>query len=186
MVYGDAQVDGKAKFLMELVNVIGASACPILVAGDFNLTRKESDRNRPGGYNRWSAIFNAIIEQNDLMEICLTGRKYTWCNYHQDPTFALLDRVLVSPSWEEHFPLVVVSTLPSELSDHTPLLIKSGASLPTPSTFRFENCWFQRPDLKDLVKNVWVKTYIGSNIDRWQKRFRCLRRVLKVWDRNVQ
>jgi hypothetical protein len=41
-------------------------------------------------------------------------------------TEELLDRVLVSPSWEEKFPPVCATTMPSELSDHTPILIKTG------------------------------------------------------------
>jgi hypothetical protein len=65
----------------------------------------------------------APISQGELMEIPLSGQRYTWSNNQEDPTFELLDRVLVSPAWEENFPLVTVSTLSRELSDHTPLLI---------------------------------------------------------------
>jgi hypothetical protein len=85
VVYGDAQQDGKAKFLVELVNVIRSSAYPIWIAGDFNMTRKNSEKNKPGGYNRWSPLFNAVIEQGGPMEIKLSGRKFSWCNNHDDP-----------------------------------------------------------------------------------------------------
>jgi endonuclease/exonuclease/phosphatase family metal-dependent hydrolase len=40
VAYGDAQQDGKANFLVELVNVIRRSTYPILITGDFNMTRK--------------------------------------------------------------------------------------------------------------------------------------------------
>jgi hypothetical protein len=60
------------------------------------------------------------------MEIALTRRKFTWCNNHENPTYELFDMVLVSTPWEEKFPLVCASTLPSELYDHTPILIKMG------------------------------------------------------------
>jgi hypothetical protein len=49
VVYGDAQQDGKANFLIELVNVIRSSTHPILITGDFSMTRKESEKNKPGG-----------------------------------------------------------------------------------------------------------------------------------------
>jgi hypothetical protein len=91
------------------------------------------------------------------MEISLSGRKFTWCNNHEDLTYELLDRVLVSPSWEENFPLVCATTLPSELSDHTPILIKSGDKPRTLSIFRFEYCWFLRPDLQELIKKCGTK-----------------------------
>jgi endonuclease/exonuclease/phosphatase family metal-dependent hydrolase len=52
VVYGDAQQDGKANFLVELVNVIRSSMYPFLIIGDFNMTRKGSEKNKPGEYNR--------------------------------------------------------------------------------------------------------------------------------------
>jgi endonuclease/exonuclease/phosphatase family metal-dependent hydrolase len=79
IVYGDAQHDGKAKFLVELIHVIKHSQYPLLIAGDFNMTRR-------------------VTDQGHLMEIALTGRKFTWYNNHEDRTFELLDRVLVSPT----------------------------------------------------------------------------------------
>ena len=60
------------------------------------------------------------------MEIQLSGRKYTWSNNHEDPTYDLLDRVLILTSWEDTYPLVTVTTLNRDLSDHTPLLISMG------------------------------------------------------------
>jgi hypothetical protein len=105
------------------------------------------------------------------MEISLLGRKFTWCNNHEDPTYELLDRVLVSPSWEEKFSLVYATTLPRELSDHTPTLIKSGDRPKRQSIFRFEKCWFLRLDLQEIIKKVWDKTYLGDkNIDVLQKK----------------
>jgi hypothetical protein len=62
--------------------------------------------------------------------------------------------VLVSPSWEEKFPVVIVSTLTRDLSDHTPLLITTGEQPKTPPIFRFENCWFEREGLIPLVTQV--------------------------------
>ena len=105
IVYGDAQPAGKVAFLIELARFINRSKLPVLVAGDFNLTRRESDKNKPGGFNKWSMLFNSIIAQGELMEISLSGRKFTWSNNHKDnPTYELLDRVLVSPAWEERYP----------------------------------------------------------------------------------
>jgi hypothetical protein len=125
--------------------------------------------------------------KGSLIKIALTGRKFTWCNNHENSTDELLDRVLVSPSWEEKFPLVCVSTLSSELSDHTPILIKTGDKPRVPTIFRFENCWLLRPELKSVVGGVWKKTYSRrGNIDKWRKRFECLRKTLKGWNMNIE
>ena len=72
--------------------------------------------------NRWSLLFNAIILQGELLELQLSGRKYTWLNNQENPTYAIQDRVLISPSWEDVFPLVTVTALRRDLSDHTPLI----------------------------------------------------------------
>jgi endonuclease/exonuclease/phosphatase family metal-dependent hydrolase len=141
IVYGDAQQTGKVKFLIELVHVIRKSHAPLVIAGDFNMTRRESDKNKPGGYNKWSILFNSVISQGELMEIKLSGRQFTWSNNHEDPTYELLDRVIVSPSWEEKYPLVTVNALSRVLSDHTPLLLSTGDKARAPPVFRFENCW---------------------------------------------
>jgi hypothetical protein len=112
------------------------------------------------------------------MEIKLSGRKFTWCNNHEEPTYELLDRVLFSPSWEKKIPLVCATTLPSELSDHTLILIKSGDKPRIKPIFRFENCWFLRPDLQEIVKKVWGRAYSGKkNIDIWQKSLIALGRL---------
>jgi hypothetical protein len=62
VVYGDAHQDGKAN-LVELVNVIRSSTHPMLISGDFNMTKRESEKNKPRGYNRWSPLFNVVIDQ---------------------------------------------------------------------------------------------------------------------------
>jgi hypothetical protein len=77
VVYGDAQPTGKIKFLVDLVHIIKNTKVPIMIAGDFNITIRSSDKNKPGGYNKWSMLFNSIIVQGELMEISLCGRRYT-------------------------------------------------------------------------------------------------------------
>lgn len=54
------------------------------------------EKNKKGGYNRWSFLFNAVIEQVGFRELALNGRQYTWSNDHEDHTFEKLDRILMS------------------------------------------------------------------------------------------
>jgi hypothetical protein len=71
-----------------------------------------------------------------------------------------LDRVLMSPDWEDLFPLVSVRKLVRELSDHNALLLDSG-SLPTASVksreFCFDTTWFKKDDFLPLVTEIWRK-----------------------------
>ena len=71
-------------------------------------------------------MFNAIIETLNLRELEMTGRKYTWANYVEVPTFEKLDHILVTIDWEKKIPLASVQALTREISDHTPLLLDVG------------------------------------------------------------
>jgi hypothetical protein len=99
-VYGGAQDEHKPKFLVELVRVCEAETLPKLIGGDFNIMRRQEDKNNENFNTRWPFIFNAIIKNLDLREIELSGRKFTWANRRNTPTYDKLDRVLESVEWE--------------------------------------------------------------------------------------
>jgi hypothetical protein len=71
-------------------------------------------------------LFNAIIETSNLRELVMTGRRYTWANYADIPTYEKLDRILVTTEWEQKFLLASVQALTREISDHTLLLLDGG------------------------------------------------------------
>jgi exonuclease III len=96
-VYGAAKKEHKSRFLSELSVVCSRSQVPLLISGDFNILRKAEEKNKPGGLNKWSSLFNSIIDQHGLVEFDLKNRLYTWSNNRSDPTFEKLDRFLASP-----------------------------------------------------------------------------------------
>ena len=100
-VYGAAQEAQKGEFLAELVRICENETLPILVGGDFNIIRRQNEKNKDNFNDRWPFIFNAIIESLDLREIDLSGRQYTWANRRPNPTYEKLDRILASVSWEQ-------------------------------------------------------------------------------------
>jgi hypothetical protein len=79
---------------------LGGSVTPLLIGGDFNILRKAEEKNKSGGLNKWSSLFNSIIDQHGLVEFDLKNRLYTWSNNRSDPTFEKLDRFLASPDWD--------------------------------------------------------------------------------------
>jgi hypothetical protein len=68
----------------------------------------------------------SLLKNNNLFDTKMCNRKYTWCNNHVEPTFAKLDRFLVTMDWLDHYPKTCVSALSREWSYHTPLLIDTG------------------------------------------------------------
>ena len=68
-VYGAAQDAQKGDFLAELVQICEVETLPILVGGDFNIIRRQSEKNNDNFNDRWPFIFNAIIKSLDQQEI---------------------------------------------------------------------------------------------------------------------
>jgi endonuclease/exonuclease/phosphatase family metal-dependent hydrolase len=116
-VYGAAQNDQKQKFLSELSSFCSKCNHPMLVGGDFNILRKETDKNKPGGTNKWSSLFNSIIDFHNLIELDLNGRLYN----RDPPTFEKLDMFLASLEWDLHYKNVSVYGLSRTFSDHVSL-----------------------------------------------------------------
>jgi hypothetical protein len=187
-VYGAAQDAHKPEFLSELVRFCDSEPLPKLLGGDFNILRRPEDKNNDNFNPRWPCIFNSIIEHLDLREIGLSGRQFTWANRRSTPTFEKLDRILVSVDWEQKFPLVSVRALARSGSDHTPLLLDSGAHahLGNHAPFSFELSWFLHNGFEDIVEREWNSVeVVGTPVDIWQHKIRHLRRFLKGWAKNL-
>lgn len=96
VVYEAAQEENKMDFLSELSSFCSKNKEPILIGGDFNIIRYNSERNKPGDNQRYSGTFNTSIHFYELREILKTGGLYTWSNNQENPTLEKLDRILVS------------------------------------------------------------------------------------------
>jgi exonuclease III len=154
-VYGAAQNDQKQKFLSELSSFCSKCNHPMLIGGDFNTLRKESDKNKPRGTNNWSSLFNSIIDFHNLIELDLNGRLYMWSNNRDPPTFEKLDRFLASLEWDLHYRNVSVTRLSRTFSDHVPLCLRTDFLPLLKRDFRYELCRKLRSDFKGLVWNNW-------------------------------
>jgi hypothetical protein len=86
-------------------------------------------------------LFNVVIDGLNLREIEMSGRKYTWANSLQHPTYEKLDRILVAIEWEQKFPLSTVVSLTRDISDHTPLLLGSGRKSSGSNHKKSKNMW---------------------------------------------
>jgi hypothetical protein len=76
-----------------------------LLGDDFNIIRNPSEKNNNIYNDKWTFLFNAIIDGVNLREIEMSGRKYTWANSLANPTYERLDRMLVSTEWEQNISL---------------------------------------------------------------------------------
>jgi hypothetical protein len=132
-------------------------------------------------------LFNCFIADMNLIEIHRIGPKFTWTNKQEVPMMEVLDRVLVSPSWEQMYPLAIVHTLSRCGSDHTPLLVLCAPRLPSsPEDFKTESSWFLDPSLKSEVRRHWPVRRGGGVLDYWHHQQVTLRRFMKGWGANFR
>ena len=155
-IYGPAQPQNKSAFLSELANTCSKEHLPYLIGGDFNIMRNPEDKSSGDFDPKWPTLFNAVIESLDLREIVMSGCQFTWAGPGDNPTFEKLDRVLVSTEWENQFPLTMVEPRDRNISNHTPLVVSTGASTHQIRNrpFKFERGWLIRDGFYDLVANV--------------------------------
>jgi hypothetical protein len=160
MVYGAAHDDLKMDFLTKLAAFCHGMHCPYIVGGDFNILRHSGEKNRNFTPSHFSDLFNTIIHLLGPREIFMHGGKYTWSNKHVIPTMEKLDRVLMSPEWEDLFPLVHVRKLVRDISDHKALLLNTGEQSPLNNKsrdFRFDLSWLKNEELTSLARQIWEK-----------------------------
>lgn len=138
-VYGPSNAAGKLAFITWFLNLDYSSFDEWIIAGDFNLYRSIEDMNKPGGDPGDMNLFNDFISDMELVDIPFSGRTYTWSNMQIDPLLIKLDWVFCNASWSYHYPSTSVQPLSRPISDHVPIVISFGSSIPKAATFRFEN-----------------------------------------------
>jgi hypothetical protein len=158
---------------------------PYIIGGDFNIIRHSGGKNKCTPLSKYSDIFNSIIHTLGLREIHMDGGLYTWSNKQKFPTMAKLDRVLMSPYWEDVFPLVQVRKLVSDLSDHSPLLLltdSNNTNTPKNREFRFDLSWLTKDDFLPMVEEVWNK-YVSSSdpVDILNIKLKRFKKHFKGW-----
>ena len=90
----------------------------------------------------------------------------------------------MSTEWKSKYPLVTVQALDRGVSDHTPLLLDTGAAAFAGNCrqFKLELGWFHREDFHDRVVEIWNRPVKGRNVvQRWNNKMSALRRHLRGW-----
>jgi hypothetical protein len=155
-VYGSPYEEGKQAFISELHELFLNWQGPIIIGGDFNLVRAQSDKSNGNVDFRRVDRFNAWVDMWSLIEIGLTGRSFTWSNNQENRIMSKIDRIFVSTEFEALFPLASARALPRIGSDHTPIVWDAGiGNPPKKSSFKFEKWWLSIPDFKDIVIKAW-------------------------------
>lgn len=90
-IYGPCQGEQRVTFTNWLFNMDIPPSEDWLLLGDFNYIRSPDNRNKPGGNVHDMFTFNDFIREQNLTELPIKGRAYTWSNMQQNPLLEQLD-----------------------------------------------------------------------------------------------
>jgi exonuclease III len=147
--------DEKVAFLQELREVRALCSGPWLVAGDFNLIYKASDKNNSNLDRAMMRRFRCFLDDSEVLKIPLFGRKFTWSNEGASPTLVRLDRAFCYLEWEGIFPDAALQSAASSVSDHCPLILGLKVATRGKRRFHFESFWPKLPGFIETVQQNW-------------------------------
>ena len=123
-----------------------------------------------------------------MIDLALQGGKYTWSNNRANRTLEKLDRIFISSSWEQEFPLCNIRKIPRYTSDHNPLIYSRDLDqIRVTKPFSFENSWVNHPDFLPKVSEIWnKKVKEKSNLEKWCIKVNRVKKFLKGWGQSIK
>ncbi|MCH85424.1 cysteine-rich receptor-like protein kinase, partial [Trifolium medium] len=142
----------------------------------------EERRSASDGHRSADVVpFNRFIDDNNLIDLPLCGRKYTW--FRGDGlSMSRLDRFLLSGEWCLAWPNCTQVARMRGLSDHCPLVLSASEEDWGPRPLRMLKCWKDVPGYNLFVKNKWN----SFQVDGWggyvlKEKFKMIKSALKEW-----
>ncbi|GMP96923.1 hypothetical protein CsSME_00045353 [Camellia sinensis var. sinensis] len=130
--------------------------------GDFNEIRNTDKRIGCSRRDRGMRAFNSMVEQLELIDLPMLGRKFTWCNSQTREKWSRIDRFLLNYEWLQNFNFKLWG-LPRLVSNHCPIILMEDDRDWGPRPFRFLNAWSSHPNFVALVKQTWSE----SQVEGW-------------------
>ena len=125
-VYGPNENIERGHMWDELVGIQQNWRLPWCYFGDFNIVCFLSERRGETRLTLAMKKFFEFIEDLNLVDLPLEGGSYTWLSGTNQPAMSKIDRALVTPDCEDHFPDVIQRILPRPILDHSPILLEAG------------------------------------------------------------
>lgn len=172
----------KVAFLDELWDVRSMCAGPWCIEGDFNMIYSAEDKSNDNFNRAMMGRFQRFVNDFELKEIPLLGRRYTWSNEGDTPTLVKLDRVLCTNVWEALYPDYILQSQATDISDHCPLVLGLTEGIHGKRRFHFESFWTKLPGFHDVIQTSWNETIGGScPIERVSLKLKRLTHALQSW-----
>ncbi|GKV29210.1 hypothetical protein SLEP1_g38156 [Rubroshorea leprosula] len=183
-VYSSCILAGKRALWEELLNLIRSRKGNWCLGGDFNAVRSVEERAGSNGVSKEMVEFNNFIHDARLVDLPLTGRKYTWYNSN-GLYMSRIDRFLLSEEWLMKWNDIRQWGLKRTVSDHCPILLKEEKVDWGPKPFKFFDAWLEQPGCVEMIRNVWNSAEIkGWKGYRLKEKLKKTKKALKEWSGN--
>lgn len=132
--------------------------------GDFNADKSLSERRGATSQKNRAEInaFSQFIEDMELGDIPVYGRKFTW-HKSDGSVMSRLDRFLVSEEWLDIWGNSSQWILNRDFFNHCRIILKTTSSNWGPKSFQFNNCWPKHRGFEEMVKQFWE----SSEVEGW-------------------
>jgi len=171
----------------EIGSVRGLMERPWAVCGDFSVCRFPYEKKECNRLNSAMREFSECIEDMDLIDLQLSGGRYTWYKGDNHITASRLDRIMVSTEWNNLFTNIKQTTMQRVTSDHVPIALLCGHWEQSKSYFKFENWWLNQEGFVERIKVWWNDfEFYGKPDYILACKLKALKGKLKEWSRYEQ
>ncbi|KAK9665887.1 hypothetical protein RND81_14G143200 [Saponaria officinalis] len=186
LVYGLNDREGRQRLWSLVASLMGGSAAPCLLIGDFNVTLFVADRKSSYAADMASIEdFRSCCASNGLVDLHFTGFTFTWYNKQEglDRTWCKLDRVMGNAAWFQSFG-VAAEFLAAGISDHSPALLNLDPAVgQRHGGFKFLNGWLQDPQVHSLIEDAWGLDVRGTRMFKLISKLKAVKRQLRSYHR---
>jgi hypothetical protein len=157
-----------------------------IVLGDFNLICRAQDKSNEHINLRLLNGFRQVLDELELREFHLQGRKYIWSSGTTNLTQTKIDHVSASREWELAYPHCYLQAISSSVSDHCPILLTSSPPQRRFKGFMFEAFWLRMPEFHQIVAKSWAAPVRARNkAQALHIKLSSLAKTLKRWNQNM-
>ncbi|PNX71762.1 cysteine-rich receptor-like protein kinase, partial [Trifolium pratense] len=187
-IYSSCSMSGKRKLWSDLLDFkLNNEQGEWCLGGDFNATLKVGERRgcSGGGGQIERVEFSQFIEDMEVVDIPVTGKKFSWFNA-EGTVMSRLDRFLLSEGFIERGGISNQWIGDRDISDHCPVWLVCSKLNWGPKPFKFNNCWLEHPNFIPFVTETWKKMQIkGKKAFVLKEKLKLLKESLKVWNKEV-
>jgi endonuclease/exonuclease/phosphatase family metal-dependent hydrolase len=155
-VYGPQTREEKLSFLFELAERRSLCPGPWLLLGDFNMIFYAEEKNNDRLDRFMMTRFRHFVQEHEIKDLYLHGRRFTWSNEREVPTLTRIDRDFASVDWDLMHPVSVLRAMSSSVSDHAPIHLSLSAAFKPKRRFKFEAFWLNLKGFEEALREAWV------------------------------